>query len=202
MNAAQQGAPGQLTTEDLRRAAGAVDAVVAAIGAAQWAMPTPCEGWSVAELVRHLAAGNRLFVSALGGGPGGGAGESASPSLAADYLASSAELITAFERPGALEKVVTVPFGTVPGAVALQLRVTELLGHGWDLVQSTGQAAEFPADVAEKALAFSAPALARIPPDRTPFGPPQPVDPDATALDRLAACLGRRVTDAASDASG
>ena len=87
----------------------------------------------------------------------------------------------------------TVPFGTVPGAVALHLRTTEVLAHGWDLARATGQSVEFPADVAERELAFSQSALEQLPPDRRPFAPPQPVSPDAPAIERLVACLGRSV---------
>jgi uncharacterized protein (TIGR03086 family) len=93
-----------------------------------------------------------------------------------------------------LERSVTVPFGTIPGIVALHLRMTELLVHGWDLARATGQRPAFPDDLAEQELAFTRSKLTDIPPDRSPFGPPQPVADDAAAIDRLAACLGRNVT--------
>jgi len=48
-------------------------------------------------------------------------------------------------------------------------------------------------DVAERAITHSLALLERLPPDRTPFGPPQPVADDARAIDRLAALLGRDV---------
>jgi len=92
-----------------------------------------------------------------------------------------------------MEKIVTVPAGTVPGAVALHLRLTEHLVHGWDLARATGQATTgLPADLAEQELAFARVQLGKIPPDRRPFAPPQPVVDDAPAIDRLAALLGRR----------
>jgi uncharacterized protein (TIGR03086 family) len=77
--------------------------------------------------------------------------------------------------------------------VALDLRITEVLVHGWDLARATGQPATFPDDLAEQELAFSRAKLADIPSDRSPFAPPQPVAEDAPAIDRLAACLGRSV---------
>lgn len=58
---------------------------------------------------------------------------------------------------------------------------------------ATGQRAQFPADLAEASLAFTRPMLAQIPAGRTPFGPAQAVSDDAPAIDRLVACLGRRV---------
>jgi uncharacterized protein (TIGR03086 family) len=93
-----------------------------------------------------------------------------------------------------MEETFTVPFGTVPGSVALHLRITELLVHGWDLAAATGQPARFPEDLAEQELAFTRGALASVPAGRSPFGPPQPAPPGATPLDQLAALLGRSVT--------
>lgn len=79
-------------------------------------------------------------------------------------------------------------------AVALHLRITELLVHGWDLARATDQVVTFPEDLAGQELAFTRVALADIPPGRRPFAPPEPVADDAPAIDRLAACLGRTVT--------
>jgi uncharacterized protein (TIGR03086 family) len=103
-------------------------------------------------------------------------------------------MLAAFRQPGALGRIVTVPFGKVPGIVALNLRVTEALVHGWDLAMATSQPARFPADLAEEALVFCRDKLGDVPPDRRPFAPPQPVADDAPAIDRLAACLGRDVS--------
>ena len=160
----------------------------------QWDLPTPCTEWSVRGVVQHLVAGNHLFARALTDEPSPvdlpdvPAGE-----WPATYDASADALLAAFSAPGVLERVVTVPFGTVPGAVALQLRLVENLVHGWDLARATGQPARHEDRVAEAALVFTRARLADVPAGRTPFGPPQPVADDSPALDRLAAALGRRV---------
>jgi uncharacterized protein (TIGR03086 family) len=161
----------------------------------QWADPTPCSEWSVRDLVSHVVMGNRLFAGILAGtAPEGPPAAAPPPSgLARAYQDSAADLVAAFGQPGVLDRVVTVPFGTVPGSVALHLRITEILAHGWDVARATGQAADFPADVVEQELAFGAGALGRIPPDRHPFTPSRPVAADAPAIDRLAALLGREV---------
>jgi uncharacterized protein (TIGR03086 family) len=176
----------------LARALDATGQVVDAVAADQWAAATPCTDWTAADLLRHLVLGNSRFAAAVSGdslpedaGPDSG--------LPAAYRDSAAALLTAFGAPGALERVVTVPFGTVPGSVALHLRLTEVLVHGWDLAQATGQPAEFPADLAEQELAFSQSALEQLPADRRPFAPSQPVGQDAPAIERLVACLGRSV---------
>ena len=76
----------------------------------------------------------------------------------------------------------------------MHLRIVEALVHGWDLARATGQPAEFPDDLPERELTFTRGKLADLPPDGRPFAPPRPVADDAPAIDRLAACLGRRVT--------
>ena len=105
-------------------------------------------------------------------------------------MSTATALLEAFAAPGALERIVTVPFGTVPGSVALHLRLTEVLVHGWDLAKATGQSVEFPADLAEQELVFSQSALEQLPPDRRPFAPSQPVGQDAPG-DRAAGRLPR-----------
>jgi uncharacterized protein (TIGR03086 family) len=112
--------------------------------------------------VSHVVTGNRLFAAALRGD------QPAQPSADADLVVafgdSGSEVLTAFASPGALERVVQVPFGTVPGEVALHLRITEILVHGWDIAAATGQRAEFDEAVAGQELEFSRGALGAIPP--------------------------------------
>jgi uncharacterized protein (TIGR03086 family) len=117
--------------------------------------------------------------------------DSVGDGMAEAFQASAAQLRAAFEQPGALDRVVTVPAGTVPGAVAVHLRTTEALVHGWDLGRATGLAFDPPADLVEGELAFSGPMLARLPPERRSFAPARPIGDDAPAIDRLAALLGR-----------
>jgi uncharacterized protein (TIGR03086 family) len=186
-----------VTVEQLSQASDFTDQLIAAVHDDQWAGPTPCAGWRVRDLVSHVVAGNSLFAAALRGGQPPAAHQGAvlpEAGLLSAYRDSAAELLGAFREPGALDAMVTVPFGTVPGVVALHLRITELLVHGWDLARATGQPATVPDGLAEQELAFSRSKLADIPPDRRPFGPPQPVASSAPAIDQLAALLGRDVT--------
>lgn len=177
--------------------AGALDAagqLIEGVRDDQWIKPTPCVAWSVRELVDHLITGNQLFARVLSGD---------SPSMipadadrhrgkwAAAYRESADALLAAFGSAGVMDRVVTVPFGPVPGIVALHLRLVEALVHGWDLAQATGQSPWFDEELAEQELEFTRAKLAEIPPERSPFAAPRAVAEDAPALDRLAACLGR-----------
>ncbi|MBG0739444.1 TIGR03086 family protein [Paeniglutamicibacter antarcticus] len=168
----------------------------------QWDLPTPCTQWSVHELVNHLSTGNQLFAHALAGDSPSTASLAAllPPGRpAAAHRDSVAALLAAFDSPGVLERVVVVPFGAVPGAVALHLRIVEALVHGWDLAHAVGLPPRFDQELAEQELAFTRLRLADVPPERSPFGPQRPVARDAPALDRLAACLGRDVPVSAAD---
>ncbi len=167
----------------------------------QWDLPTPCTQWSVHQLVSHLSTGNQLFAHALAGNPPSGAPMAADlppGQRAAAHQDSVAALLTAFNAPGVLERTVVVPFGPVPGLIALHLRIVEALVHGWDLAHAVGRPARFDQELAEQELAFTRLRLADIPAERSPFGPPRPVAQDAPALDRLAACLGRDVPASAA----
>jgi len=183
--------------EDLRQAADGAAALVEGVGDRHWDAATPCPDWDVRALVGHLAGGNRHVAAALAAVPP----PAAAPAGAAP--ADTAPADTAF-RPGcedlvraaaaaAPDDVVEIPFGRVPTALAVQLRIAELLTHGWDLARATGQAPAFPEPVVERSLRFSLAALSALPPGRTPFAPSQPCPDGASTLDRLAATLGRNV---------
>jgi uncharacterized protein (TIGR03086 family) len=195
-------APTSAPLEQLRTALTATGGLVAAVAPGQWTAPTPCSDWTVRDLVDHVVFGNRLFAAVLGGEPmppmpevlRRQAEDHLGDDAAAAYDAAADELLTACAAEGALDQLVRVPIGEVPGALALHLRVVEALVHGWDLARATGTRLEVPAELVEGELAFTRARLGDLPPGRTPFGPAQPVADDASPLDRLAAALGRRTT--------
>lgn len=182
------------TVDQLRTALADVSALICGITAEQWTAQTPCGAWDVRELVSHLVGGNGLFAAALRGGQAPPpAPAPPDDDLPAAFDRSGAALLDAFDMPGAMQRVITVPFGTVPGEVALHLRLTEMLVHGWDIARATGQPATMDDAIAEQELQFSQSALGAIPPERSPFDPPQQTPAGASAVERLAALLGRRV---------
>ena len=83
--------------------------------------------------------------------------------------------------------------GRASGAERLQIRLYDLLAHGWDLAQATEQPADLPDDLAEQSLAFARTQLTgQARPGR--FGPAQVAPEQAPAIERLAAFLGRPVS--------
>jgi uncharacterized protein (TIGR03086 family) len=86
-----------------------------------------------------------------------------------------------------------MPFGTVPGPVAVGFATLEIAQHGWDLARATGQHPDFDTEVTEAAFATARQAGDQV---RVPgvFGPETTCAPDAPDADRLAAFAGRNVS--------
>jgi uncharacterized protein (TIGR03086 family) len=184
-----------LAFADMDRAITAAQAIVAGIRDEQWAAPTPCTGVDVRELVNHLVTGNLHFAALVNQTP--------LPDRDADHLGgdplaafgrAAGELREAFARPAVLTTMYAAPFGTAPGVALVRARIVEHLGHGWDLARATGQPADFPDDVVERAITAAKRQLATRPegPD-SPFAAEVPVPADASVIDRFAGFLGRPV---------
>jgi uncharacterized protein (TIGR03086 family) len=181
-------------TGQLGRASDAVAGLISNIRADQWSAPTPCTDWTVRQVVNHLIGMNRVFAALLTDQP-------PPPRPPADhvegdplgaYRDSAAALQAAFGRPGVLERSYHGPLGTATGAERLQIRLYDLLAHGWDLAQATGQPTDLPDDLAEQSLVFARSQLTeQARPGR--FGPAQIVTGRAPAIERLVAFLGRPV---------
>ncbi|WP_161952514.1 TIGR03086 family metal-binding protein [Actinoplanes sp. TFC3] len=166
------------TVDQLAEVVDRVGKLISSVQPGQWGDPTPCPEWDVQALVRHLVLGNVMDTSGLLTRP------PTYRELLAGFDETAAGLVEAFGQPGILDRILEVPFGRVDGLMALHLRLTELIVHGWDLARATGQQADFPEDVVTQELGFTARALAAIP---EPVGTPQSAPP----LDQLVSSLGR-----------
>ena len=184
--------------EQLGRAFAAVGELISKVRPEQWAAPTPCTDWTVRRLVDHVIGMNRVFAALLSGEPP--PSRPTADHVEADpvgaYRDSAAGLLAEFERPGMLDGVYRGPRGAATGAERLQIRLYDLLAHGWDLARATGQPVELPDDVAELSVVF---VRSQLTDDARPgrFGPAQPVADDAPAIERLVAFLGRPVDPSA-----
>ena len=180
--------------KQLGRALTAVGELIGKVRPEQWSGPTPCTDWTVRRLVDHLIGMNRVFAALLSGEPP--PSRTTADHVAADpvgaYRDSAAGLLAEFERPGMLDGVYRGPRGAATGAERLQIRLYDLLAHGWDLARATAQPVELPEDAAELSLKF---VRVQLTEDARPgrFGPVQPVAGDAPAIERLVAFLGRPV---------
>jgi uncharacterized protein (TIGR03086 family) len=187
-----------MTTENLERAFASTRSVLANLTTDQLTNATPCQSWQVRDLVNHIIGTTFWFAGAVNTG-------TAPPMEEIDFTTGNMVLtyddglgraVDAFGRDGALDKMVTLPFGTIPCAVYLGIATTDAFTHGWDLARATGQSTDLDpglaAELLEGSRAFIQPAFRGEDGER-PFGAEQPAPPNATNADALAAFLGRKV---------
>ena len=179
---------------DLSSGTSVVVIALRSTGPDQWDEPTPCPDWTVRQVVHHLVVGTDRFIRRFGVTPSVAVPEqeSSPAELLTALERSTAQLVAVFSEPGRLQQVIELPIGAMPGQSALDLRVVETFTHGWDIAQALRTPIDFDTSAIERAIAFSGPALARIPEGRSPFGTPQPTPEGADAKDRLVALLGRQ----------
>jgi uncharacterized protein (TIGR03086 family) len=175
-------------------AAAQADRVVAAVRPDQLGHPTPCTDWRVRDVINHLVTGNLLFTAIVAGTerPDRSRDHLGDDPLAA-FRASVSQLSEAFAKYDVLSGTYATPVGEGPGALLVQMRLSELVVHGWDIAKATGQPTDLdPELVAAARRGYEhAPVLPRG--DGKPFRDARPEPTDATDADRLAAFLGRQV---------
>jgi uncharacterized protein (TIGR03086 family) len=189
-----------MTTEGLEQALASTRSVLANVQPEDYDKPSPCESWQVRDLVNHIVEGTHFFAAVMEGRAP--AGDPGSPSdhtagdVLADYDAGVAAAVAAFQAPGAQEKIVTLPFGDLPGSIFMGIATTDAFVHGWDAAKATGQSTDLAPDLAAQLLEGAKLAFGegvRGPDGQAPFGPEQEAPEGATNADRLAAFLGRSV---------
>lgn len=189
-------------TTQLQRTVDQAKRIVDGVRDDQLGGPTPCEEWDVRALLGHLVGGSEMFDAAVrqGSVPKEVLAEITAPGyIDADFrtkFATSADsIVAAFAEPGAKERMIELPFGTMPGAVVQNLITLDLVVHTADLAHATGQAFD-DSELAEAAIALgrqseaSMGELFRAP---NVFGPEQDAPADAPAPARLLAFAGRKV---------
>jgi uncharacterized protein (TIGR03086 family) len=107
------------------------------------------------------------------------------------------DLLQAISSPGALERTIESPLGTMDGETFARLIAFDGLVHSWDLATATGQHLELPPAVVEAVARFAQAALTDDMRDGDTFKLPTKAGPDAGAIEQLAAFSGRTVPVAA-----
>jgi uncharacterized protein (TIGR03086 family) len=147
-------------------------------------------------MITHIVGGQFFFAAALSGDrPASEPPDFAAGDFVATFDEASAACIAAFEGDGAMERIVKLPFGDLPGSAVLGLATTDTLTHGWDVAKATGQPTDLSPELAATVLADIRPVLAdsvRGDDGKAPFGPEQAAPDGASNADQLAAFLGRQ----------
>lgn len=132
-------------SENLRRYDTALDgfeAVLLSVWADAWNNPSPCDDWRTVDVAGHVIGGVKMVHHLVTTGEMPteelSTQELVGDNPAAAFAAARATLNQALEAPGAMDKVVKSPFGTMPVDPALGIFVLEVLTHTWDLARGAG----------------------------------------------------------------
>ena len=159
-----------------------------------WRRPTPCPDWTVADLLRHMVDEHRWAPPLLAGDDLESAGKKVAQiadgeDLIGSWLTAATESSEAFGRDGVLDGQVALSRGSTPATDYIAEMTADLAVHGWDLARGLGQDGQVPDAVArpvwewfEETGDLSGSGV---------FGPPVPVDADASFSDRLIGLSGR-----------
>ncbi len=171
--------------------------LVANVKPEQLSMSTPCSDWDVRGLINHFVGGAGMFAAAFSGQELDIDPDAPAPDLLGNdplgaFDGAIGRFSDAVDQPGAIDRMVVLPFGTMPGPVVLDLLKFDLLVHCWDLATATGQPFDPPADTVEQSLQTAqtmiSPALRG-----GPFADEVTVGAGAPPIERLVAFTGRNV---------
>jgi uncharacterized protein (TIGR03086 family) len=165
--------------------------LAAAVRPDQLDLPTPCPEFTVRDLLRHLVGTVRRVQGFAEGVPPSeipvDVTDVPDDSLAAGYAGEAKRARDAWADDALLDAVVTVPWGQVPGRVAIGAYTNETLVHGWDLAVATGRPAEADPEVAQATLVAAQRAIPAQPRGgAVPFAAPVLPAPNAGPTERLA----------------
>jgi uncharacterized protein (TIGR03086 family) len=160
---------------------------------------TPCAEWDVRAVINHIAGGATMFAECVeeGSVPDSRlgelmAGDNLGDDFKGNYRAASDRARATFSTPGVLDKMVKLPFGEMPAGVALNIAIMDVMTHAADIAKATGQSID---DDEILTIALGVGRNLITDDFRMPgmFDAEQPVDPNATAADKLLAFAGRKV---------
>ncbi len=151
----------------------------------QWSASTPCEEWSVKDLVDHAVG---VQVGFTGGMVGAEIPEGA------DWPTTRDAIQAALAQEGALDGTTEFgPMGQVPKMVPFGVSAGDLLIHAWDLARAIGADEQLPAAAVTATLG----GMQRFPEETmratNMFGPALDCPADADEQTQLLAFTGRQV---------
>lgn len=156
-----------------------------AITEEQWNAQTPCEEWTVKDLVDHAVGVQVQFVSGLVG---------ADVAAGDDWPTVRDAIRSAVGNDGALAGTTEMPpMGTVPKTVPFGVGASDLLIHTWDLARAIGADESLP----ERPVAATHAGLQRFPEEamrgENMFGQAVPCADDADEQTKMLSFAGRQV---------
>jgi uncharacterized protein (TIGR03086 family) len=185
-----------MATEMLEQAIAVTRGVLVNVSEEQLGDDTPCAQWKVNDLVNHIVGGQYFFAAgALGEPPAGGEVDFAEGDFVASFDEGARRCVAAFSDDGVMDRMLTLPFGQMPGSAFIGLAMTDTFAHGWDLAKATGQDTDLAPELAAALLVGARQAIDGNlrSEDGAIFGLEQTPPAGASNADKLAAYLGRTV---------
>lgn len=179
------------------RALAATTRIVERVRAEHLDGPTPCAGWTLRELLRHMVGNNDGFADAALGKPADPAvwdGIAVGDDPQELFAASARRVEDAFGSVRLTGKFDVHGYGAVPAATAVEMHFIDYLTHGWDVAVSIGVDPELDEQSCLAVLEIGAawpPDSDRIWGPGQAFGYRVEVPEDAPAADRMLGFLGR-----------
>lgn len=160
----------------------------------QMGAPTPCEEFTVRDLMGHLIGTARRSTGTAQGISTGHiphvVTDVADGDLAATYVSLTGDIRKLWQSATGSDGV-TAPWGPCTALDALRGFTVETVAHGWDLAVATGQPHEAPDQIADRCLLFASAVI----PDRlrgVMYSKPAAVSQQDSPTTRLAHLLGHR----------
>ena len=172
--------------------------LVGNVAPSQYALPTPCVGWNVRDLLNRIVWLPSMSAAVL-------RNQSHLPTIhdwaqvkddldddpGGVFRAAADDLLSVLNEPGLLDQSIPSPFGEMPAKWWVELTFINQLTYGWDLASATGQGSTIPASLLDDADWLARGVLMLMP--RTPelFDEEVPVSETASPTERFVAFLGR-----------
>jgi uncharacterized protein (TIGR03086 family) len=179
--------------EQLAHIVPTLNALVDRIDPAQLNDPTPCDRFTVHDVLDHMMVGGGTFAYMFRGEE---APEITAPPVygrvpAAEFSATMNGLLDAMKTPGAMDRTITTPMGEMPGSAFARFVAFDGTVHAWDLATAAGLPIELPTEVVDAVDEFARSAVSDEMRDGDTFKQATEAPESATPLERLVAFSGR-----------
>jgi uncharacterized protein (TIGR03086 family) len=134
--------------EEVAEATAVLADVLSHVSASDWVAPTPCPGWSVAQVLNHVVATLTKFSDFAEGqtaAPRTPTGDLLSPDARTAFAAARARALAAWANPEP-ERRCQLPFGEFSAAQAASIAAFDVLLHAWDIAQAVGAPISAPSE--------------------------------------------------------
>ncbi|HCT75087.1 MAG TPA: TIGR03086 family protein [Micromonosporaceae bacterium] len=172
-----------------------IDPIVAQITSDQLNLPTPCTGWDLGELMRHMIGQHRGFAAAARlepADPQVWEEVTLGPDPYATYRESAQEVTQSFARPDLSDHSIEIHgYGVIPAPITMQMHAVDYLAHGWDVAKTIGADPTLDAALCEHGLKIALRWPENAFSKGDPFAAHVSVPDDAPVDQRLMAYLGR-----------